>query len=200
MQVDLYADWAPTYPPCAHNALMEVEQATVLDLLPSVAGCDVLDAGCGTGRYARLLRERGARRVIGVDLSRAMLQRADRSSDRVGGDLRALPLVAGAVDVVVSGLAILDIPELALVAAEWRRVLRRGGVVVYSTLHPVGASLGWTRTFDTPRGRRTLPACWHTMEEHRRACAAAALAIDRVIEPSVDGRTPAALVIRAQAR
>ena len=199
-RADAYAEWAPTYPPHAHNALMEVEEAAVLSVLPSVAGRDVLDAGCGTGRYARLLRERGARRVMGVDRSLAMLARAERSWHRVGADLRALPVMAGAVDLIVSGLAIIDVPELSRVAAEWRRVLRPGGAVVYSTLHPVGATLGWTRTFDTASGPRTLPACWHTLAQHHRACDAAGLAIDRVVEPSLDGRTPVALIIRARAR
>ena len=37
---DAYAAWAPTYPPHAHNALMEVEQTAVLELLPPVSGRD----------------------------------------------------------------------------------------------------------------------------------------------------------------
>ena len=72
---DAYAAWAPAYPAHAHNALMEVEQIAVLELLPPVSWRTVLDAGCGTGRYMRLLSALGAR-VIGVDLSQAMVSRA----------------------------------------------------------------------------------------------------------------------------
>ena len=74
---DPYAAWAPSYPPRAHNALMHVEEKAVTGLLPDVSGCTVLDAGSGTGRYVRLLNDRGATRVVGVDSSMAMLRRAD---------------------------------------------------------------------------------------------------------------------------
>jgi malonyl-CoA O-methyltransferase len=194
---DGYAEWAPYYPPRAHNALMQVEQSAVLGALPPVAGCTALDAGCGTGRYARTLRERGARLVVGVDLSLAMLHHADDGWPRVHGDLRALPLADATFDLVVSGLALIDIDDLSRVLAEWGRILRPGGVVVYSTLHPNGAKLGWTRTFDTPRGRRSLPACWHDISAHRAACASAALAIDVLLEPCLQEASPVALVIRA---
>jgi malonyl-CoA O-methyltransferase len=72
VRTDPYADWAPTYPPYPHNALMEVEQMVVMSLLPPVSGRRVLDVGCGTGRYMRLVGALGAE-VVGVDLSAAML-------------------------------------------------------------------------------------------------------------------------------
>ena len=62
-----YGRWAGSYPPRPHNPLMEVEQETVLALLPDVRELTVLDAGCGSGRYLRLLGERGAN-AIGMDL------------------------------------------------------------------------------------------------------------------------------------
>jgi malonyl-CoA O-methyltransferase len=135
---DRYAEWAPTYPPDAHNALMEVEQASVLSLLPPVCGRVVLDAGCGTGRYMRLLSALGAR-VVGVDLSLAMAARARSMQLHVAcGDLTAMPVRSDSCDVIVCGLAVIDVPDLSAVLAEWSRVLRRRGVVVYSTLHPIG--------------------------------------------------------------
>ena len=198
---DAYAAWAPTYPPHAHNALMEAEQTAVLELLPPVSGRAVLDAGCGSGRYMRLLAVLGAR-VTGVDLSQAMVSRARALKlPVVRGDMAALPLASASCDVVVSGLAIPDVPNLKRVAAEWARVLRHRGVVVYSTLHPTGQDLGWTRTYQSVEGTRTLPAHWHTTLDHQDACAQAGLEIETVREPGLtrDGR-PVALVIRARCR
>jgi malonyl-CoA O-methyltransferase len=196
---DAYAAWAPNYPSYAHNELMEVEQAAMLELLPPVSRRIVLDAGCGTGRYMRLLTALGAR-AIGVDLSHAMLSRARALKlPVVHADMAALPLRASSCDIVVSGLAIPDVPNLAMAAAEWARVLRHRGVVVYSTLHPIGKDLGWRRTYQSVEGTRTLPAHWHTPDEHQQACASAGLEIESVREPGLKRHgQPVAMVIRAR--
>jgi malonyl-CoA O-methyltransferase len=198
---DDYAAWAPSYPPHAHNALMDVEESAMLSLLPPVAGRDVLDAGCGTGRYLRIVAALGAR-AWGVDCSPAMIARARLLGAPVAlADMRQLPIRSASIDVVVSGLAINDVPDFAPVAAEWARVLRRRGVVVYSGLHPIGQSLGWRRTYPTPDGVRELRAWWHTWAAQRDACRRAGLEIEAASEPPVerDG-TPAALVVRARRR
>ena len=83
-----YAMWAPTYPPHPHNQLMEIEQQTVLSLLPDLTGMTVLDAGCGTGRYLQRLRALGAK-PIGLDLSAAMLARARDVTPRIARAISA---------------------------------------------------------------------------------------------------------------
>ncbi|HUE87360.1 MAG TPA: methyltransferase domain-containing protein [Vicinamibacterales bacterium] len=199
MRTDPYAEWAPTYPPYAHNALMEVEQAAVLSLLPPVSGRRVLDVGCGTGRYMQLLAALGAQ-VIGIDRSPAMLARARACAAALAqGDMMALPVAPAACDVVVSGLCLMDVTDLDAVIAEFARVLRLRGVAVYSTLHPSGRDEGWTRTFESPAGRRTMPVCWHAGDDHKRACSGAGLNIEIVEEPPLTpGGQPVAMVIRAR--
>jgi SAM-dependent methyltransferase len=178
---------------------MEIEQVALLDLLPPVSGRLVLDAGCGTGRYVHLLTSLGAR-VIGVDLSAAMVGRARALSSRVlRGDMLQLPIADASCDVVVSGLAVIDIGDLDTAVAEWSRVLCHRGVVVYSTLHPAGGELGWTRTFDVSGETRTLPAHWHCLDDHQRACRRAGLEIERIEQPALHrGGQPVALVVRAR--
>jgi malonyl-CoA O-methyltransferase len=197
--LDPYAAWAPRYPPHAHNALMEVEQAAVLSLLPPVAGRTVLDAGCGTGRYVQLLTALGAK-VLGLDVSAAMVQRARVLTPLViRGDMQALPIASGRCHLVVSGLAVIDVPDLAPVVNEWSRVLCRRGVVVFSTLHPAGQALGWKRTYDDGGTLRSLPAFWHTLDDHRRACRASGLEIEAAEQPSLPrDDQPVALVVRAR--
>ena len=203
---DPYAAWAPHYAATPHNPLMEVEQRAVIELLPPLAGLTVLDAGCGTGRYARLARAAGAARVLGLDRSAAMLARAAADGTTfVRADIRALPLADRSCDAIISGLMLPDIAELSDVLGEWRRVLRPGGVAVCSTLHSIGAELGWTRTFETPHGTETLPAHWHSLADHRRACAASGLIVDASLAPGLDAgqrvpspaaSVPVALVLR----
>lgn len=199
---DAYREWAPFYPPYPHNELMQVEQTTMLSLLPGVARAAVVDAGSGTGRYAQLLSSRGASRIICVDRSGSMLSCADAPFPRVRADFAALPIATASIDLVVSGLALMDVPDLASTLAEWARVLRRGGVLLCSTLHPRGHALGWTRTFTTPRGVRRLPTHWHAIEGFRVACAVGSLDIDVIAEPALASAPgdPVALVVRASRR
>ena len=57
---DAYALWAPSYPARAHNPVMLAEERAMLSLLPQdFSGRNVLDAGCGTGRYMRHAVQRG---------------------------------------------------------------------------------------------------------------------------------------------
>lgn len=76
-----------------------------------LAGALVLDAGCGMGRYLKVVAEQGAR-VVGLDLSWALLAARETTSDLPGvslarGDLLRPPLVEGSFDQIYS-LGVLD--------------------------------------------------------------------------------------------
>jgi len=193
-----YGLWAKSYPPRPHNALMELEHTTVLALLPDVRGKTVLDAGCGTGRYLRELGDRGAR-AIGMDLSPAMLERARSQTRRIArADLRALPFDGRTIDLVVCGLALGDIAELGLALTEISRVLRPGGRVIYSVVHPAGEAAGWSRTFDSDGRKFAIDGHWHSLDRHRQAASAAGLTIEEWREPELAGGQRAVLVVRAK--
>lgn len=195
---EAYGLWAKSYPPRPHNPLMEIEHATVLTLLPDVGGLRVLDAGCGSGRYLRELGDRGAR-AIGVDLSPAMLERARETTRPIArADIRALPFGEMTIDLVVCGLALGDLAELELALAEIARVLRPGGQVVYSVVHPAGEAAGWSRTFESDGRKLAIDGHWHSLDRHRRASAAAGLAIEEWREPELGRGQRTVLVVRAQ--
>jgi malonyl-CoA O-methyltransferase len=194
-----YTLWAPSYPPRPHNRLMEIEQRTLLSLLPDVRSLAALDAGCGSGRYLKALQDRGAV-AMGVDLSDAMLARARTIGSRiVRADLCALPFEAQSLDLVVCGLALGDVAALDAAIAEMARVLRPGGTVIYSVVHPAGAAAGWSRTFESNGRQCAIDGHWHSLDQHRRACASARLSIDEWREPALDAAdAPAVLVVRAR--
>lgn len=194
---EAYALWASGYPPHPHNALMAAEQAVLLSLLPDLAGRTALDAGCGSGRYLRELKSRGAV-ATGVDLSVEMLREARQlHCPLTRADLQALPFATAALDVVVCGLALGDVGALDRAIAELGRVLQPGGQLLYSVVHPSGEQLGWQRTFDAEGRRWAVSGHWHSAADHRRACAAAGLEIEEWRDAMV-ASTPAALVIRAR--
>jgi SAM-dependent methyltransferase len=151
---DGYADWAATYDRPG-NWIVERDSAVVGSLLATCEPGDALDAACGTGRHARLLHEQG-HRVIGVDASSAMLAKARArlpSVDLRQGDLRNLPLPAGSVDLVVCSLALTHLPDLAAPVSEFARVLRSGGRLIISDVHPCHVMLGAQAGFRDGEGR-----------------------------------------------
>ncbi len=210
--VDAYARWAPGYAAEAHNPLMELEEAAVRPLLPPVAGRRVLDLACGSGRYLAHLTGHtrgepgagGAARLVGADLSAAMLARAKVvAPDLLRADLSRLPLASASFDLIVCGLAVGHVAALAPAVAEMARLLAPGGVLVYSDFHPFLALAGLQRTFTAADGRRyAVEHHLHLYSDHQAACAAVGLRIDVVREPVIAfdhpwrGR-PAVLVLRA---
>jgi SAM-dependent methyltransferase len=108
----------------------------MLGLCGEVRGLDVLDAGCGEGRFCRMLAERGAR-TVGIDPTKSLIGEARRRQP--GGIFHeavaeALPLPDASVDLVVSYVSLVDISDYRTAIREMARVLRPGGRVVAANL------------------------------------------------------------------
>jgi malonyl-CoA O-methyltransferase len=176
--LEMYERWAPLYPPAPHNALMRAEQRAMCELLTDVADARALDLACGTGRYAHLLAQSGARDVVAADFSPAMLRNLTDGIP-VRATLTQLPFVDGAFDIVVSGLALGHAQDLRQCFAEICRVLRPGGVLLYSDFHFEATRAGQVRSFRDASGQRLeLPADGFPAPMHRAAAAAAGLQVD----------------------
>lgn len=100
-------------------------------------GNTVLDLGSGAGNDCFVARaEAGATgKVIGVDFTPVMVQRARQNAEKLGynnvefrqGDIEDLPVSDQSVDVVVSNCVLNLVPDKAKVFEEIKRVLRPGG-------------------------------------------------------------------------
>lgn len=117
----------------------------------------ILDIGCGTGYFTRLLSRHFRKAdVTALDLSESMVRATAAAHERrmpwhgrrhhVTADGCSLPFADGAFDLVTSNLALQWIPEPQRMMQEMRRVLASGGLMLFSTF-----------------GRRTLSELRHTL-------------------------------------
>jgi ubiquinone/menaquinone biosynthesis C-methylase UbiE len=94
------------------------------------------------------------------------------------GDLAALPLETASVDAVISALALVHLPELGGAMAEFARVLRAGGRVIVSDVHPFLIMLGWQAQFRTEGGGAGFMRLnGHLLSDYGQAASAAGLRI-----------------------
>jgi len=118
------------------------ELADFLALLPDVRGRRVLDLGCGAGQLAHHLATAGAAEVVGVDVSERMLAlaRAEWAHPRVThvrASLETAEFTPGRFDLVVSALALHYVDDYRGLVRRIARWLAPGGMLVYSTEHPI---------------------------------------------------------------
>ncbi|MBD3336853.1 MAG: methyltransferase domain-containing protein [Candidatus Eisenbacteria bacterium] len=152
----------------AHRDLTEAEAiARLVETRRTLAGKRFLDLGCGAGRFASVLHQRGAA-VIGLDLSRSLLRLVPGNAPgvpRVRADMRRVPLDRGSVDGVFSvftSFGYFADPQHNLeVIREVARVLAAGGFYFLDLGQPA-----WVRRRLVPQStRRNGP--WR-IEERRR--------------------------------
>jgi malonyl-CoA O-methyltransferase len=125
--------------------------------LVKIAPLQVLDAGCGTGADLALLQKAyPAAQILGADAVPAMLESAKAPApamrslnqmlsrllpakagiDLVCADFGNLPFGLNSLDLVWSNLALHWHPQPDWVFAEWRRVLRVDGLLMFSNFGP----------------------------------------------------------------
>jgi SAM-dependent methyltransferase len=113
-----------------------------LAMLPAVGGLDGLDVGCGEGSNTRQLARLGAR-MSAVDIAPTFIRHAQDTEkiDPLGivyqvGDGMALPFADGSFDFVTAFMSLMDMPDPRRALQETHRVLRPGGFLQFSILHP----------------------------------------------------------------
>jgi SAM-dependent methyltransferase len=191
---DYFAESATDGPYNAHT-----DRPAMFALAGDVTGLRVLDTGCGAGHYIAELRARGAVEVVGVEGSATLLGHA---RDRVGQDeavtlhqhdleepLDFLP--DGSFDLAVAALVHHHLEARAQLLAELHRVLRHGGTLLLSTVHPTadwvwhGGSYFDENRVETRFGESGLTNSYRrmTMQTFLGELLDAGFALERLVEP-----------------
>ncbi len=185
----------------------------MLELMGDVTGLRILDLGCGEGGYARELTRRGAT-VTAVDCSEGAIAYAVEAAKAEGvnvthlvrnaNDLCDLP--DASFDAVLCAMMLMDVEDLPGTLREACRVLKHGGRVYASVLHPcfdgnheqgigrqghgenrevVVKNYFEPATWEAPLYQGTIPVLWRhrTLTEYVSAFADSGLRILRLWEP-----------------
>ncbi len=178
-----YERWAEQYPPYAHNALMQAEEAAMKAMFPLLDGQTVLDLACGSGRYGLIASADGAGHVIGLDNSSAMLQQ-NHTGLKALSTTEQISLASASVDVVLCGLALGHLQSLDASMREISRVMKPNGCALVSDFHPFIFLNGQQRTFTASDGLTYAVEHYvHLYADYHRAAGQAGLRIDAVLEP-----------------
>jgi malonyl-CoA O-methyltransferase len=180
---DGYAAWAACYEEDG-NPLIPLEGPVVTALFGPVVGKRALDLGCGTGRHTLALAQAGAH-VTALDQSPEMmaLARQKLQGQPVEWLLHALPaplpFPEGTFALVVAGLVVEHIADLQALFREAVRVLRPGGRLILSVLHPDRTAAGQRARFIDPHTgvRRPITTYHRSITDYLAAATQAGLTL-----------------------
>jgi len=120
----------------------DIEVPAMIKLIGNVKDKIILDIGCGFGDHIKRLSKRGAKKIIGFDASSELIKIAKEqnitfSEFYIGNMNQKLRFKNQIFDIVFSSLALHYVKNLNQLLSEIHRVLKKGGVFIFSTGHPV---------------------------------------------------------------
>lgn len=201
--------WARTP---GHDSYWHYRNSFFDEIVPS-PGRATLDLGCGEGRVARDLTERG-HSVTAVDSAPSMLaaaREADSSGEYVLADAASLPFDNGTFDLVVAYNSLMDVDDMPGAVRECARVLEPGGRLAICVTHPFmdagwfqskdpdapfvveGSYLGTRRfegTFERDGLEITFRGWCHALADYGRALENAGFLVERIREPTNNREDP----------
>lgn len=149
---EAYDKWAKSYDQQPDNLILAVDTAIFQYFTRSlpIRGAQIIDIGCGTGRYWEYLYERQPRSITGYDVSSEMLRQLqlkfpDANVYRQENHL--LHHENNSVDLLISTLTMAHLSNIESFIGEWCRVLKPGGDMILTDYHPVALANEARRTF-----------------------------------------------------
>ncbi len=147
---DAYAlKWAQKMRAGDNTVHTYLEKPAMHKKLPSLKGKTVLCMGCGTGEECEHLKSLGAKKVIGIDISRGLIDVAQKSYPNIEFhvmDMEKMHFRPASFDFVYSSLTMHYIKDWSKTLHNVHTVLKRNGSFLFSTYHPIKSGIKTTRT------------------------------------------------------
>ncbi len=144
-----YNRWAATYNQ-ESNPIKNLSDDIIKEFLPDLRGKTVLDAGCGTGGFCSIAEKQLASKVVGIDISPAMIEIARTQTTLTEfrcGSLINVVIEENCFDVIICSLVLGHVEYLAPALTPLLKGLTAGGVLIITDFHPFLTLLKSKRTF-----------------------------------------------------
>ncbi len=183
-----FSAWADVYDQ-RQNPLLSLEERYLLQLLPKIQGRDVLDIGCGTGRWLVQLSRLRPHSLHGVDPSPQMLARAaEKRIPHVRlseSSCTYLPVDDASVNLLLASFVLSYEADLDRAASELARAAKPGSDLFISDMHPeTSIRLHWKRSFRIGEIEVQLQPIPRSIPEILDALKAAGFVERAIIEPA----------------
>jgi cytosine/adenosine deaminase-related metal-dependent hydrolase/ubiquinone/menaquinone biosynthesis C-methylase UbiE len=184
---DGYRHWAKDYD-AQPNPMLSLERRYLEPLIPCAAGLDVVDLGCGTGRWLEILKNSEPRSLFGIDASREMLRQAKRKlrarACLLLADAESSPLAPASADIVFANFVLSYVEDAQAFLDNIRCALRPGGSMFLTDLHPeTTVALNWRRGVQTKTGFQEIRIFERSIESVIALCDAFDLKLSVRLEP-----------------
>lgn len=187
-----YDQWASFYDQYA-NPTIAIDELAFPDIYSEIKNKNVLEVGCGTGRHTRRLLAMG-NKVTGIDVSEGMLQRLrekihDKDLILLNGDFTNTDISGGPFDAIIESLVLEHVPDLTVFFRKSRGLLKPGGQLFLSEIHPERTSSGVFAHFRTQDGSEFhLDSSAHKEVDIERAAHLEGFIVKNKITVCGDGR------------
>ena len=161
--LDGYNRWAATYSQ-ESNPIKNLSDSLVEKFLPPPENKSVLDAGCGTGKFCAVAEKQKASKILGIDLSPAMIEIASTQNKATSfrcENLSDVTLTENDFDIIICALVLGHIEILAPVLTKLLTSLKKEGTLIITDFHPFLTLLQSKRTFNDSHSGKQFEVAHH---------------------------------------
>ena len=181
-----------------------IEWPCIKEMLPNLNNKDILDLGCGTGRFTFLLEEKAPKSINGIDISEKMLEIAKEKAktkkskaEFIVGNISDIDKYKGHFDFIFSSTTFHYIRDIKKLFRSIYNVLNNNGICIISLIHPVySANYPIDKNGEFPRDDQwpwieynenienyLSTSYHHTFSDYLSAALEAGFSVEKVEEP-----------------